>query len=125
MAKNHPWRDEHDGWPRCMRYEPHYRPGNDQRVSSALGYALGMIAREGGEATAARCRDALAYVHDHKGDLHVVRKDGAGWDPLWEVPFRQAWEFHNEVAENVFFHSEDSDAWRGIWSSRRFESEAP
>ena len=125
MTKNYPWRDEHGGWPRCMRYEPHYRPGDDQRVSSALGYALGMIAHADSGATAAQCRDALACVHDHKGDLHVVRKDGAAWDQVWEVAFRQAWAFHHEVAENVFFQDEGSDAWDGIWSSRRFESGEP
>ena len=42
-----------------------------------------------------------------------------------EVPFRQAWAFHHEVAENVFCQDEGSDAWRGVWSSRRFESGEP
>ena len=125
MTINHPWRADDASWPRRMRYEPHYRPGDDQRVSSTLGFALGLIAREAGEAEAVRCLDALACVHDHKGDLHVVRKDGAAWDPLWEAPFRQAWAFHSEAAENVFVQSEGSDAWRNIWSARRFDNGEP
>ncbi len=116
-----PWRNEHDHWPRCMRYEPHYRPGDNQRASSALGYALGLIGCESGATKAAQCRDALACVHDHKGDLHVVFKGSVVWDKLSEVPFRRAWEFHGELAENVFFHDESSEYWQVIWSSRRFD----
>ncbi len=108
-----------------MRYEPHYRAGDDQRVSGALGHAMGSIAHAQSEQTAERCLEALACLYDHKGDLHVVRKSGATWDEAWEVAFRKAWEFYCECAENVFFQYEGSNEWAGIWSSRRFEVEEP
>lgn len=114
--------DEHNyalsNTPPCARYEG---GENDDRLIKVWTYVAGLV---GGGSNADELGQKVARLYDYKGSLVVATRNRL--PAHVEALFRHAWATGGlgcEIEEHVEFHDVQSDKWKQLWDSRRFESD--